>query len=217
MNAGGFMKRVVALVLSLVSGMCLAAGFVAGKDYEVLSDAPKIQPGKPVLVAEFFSYGCPWCYQLNKPLHEFINKQGKQVEFQQVPVVFQPGWNVYAKAYYAAKRLNKLDTLGPAIFKAVQEDKKKLDNDKAMVDFFVEQGVDKETAESAFFRSPTIDSDVNQGNLAMAKYRIRGVPAVVVNGRYKVDLSMAGKVDRFFAILDFLIHQVDSKPSGNNP
>lgn len=206
------MRVLVVITVIFFQSLTFASGFVAGKDYEVLSnDSLPKQTGQPVVVTEFFSYGCPWCYQLNKPLHDFIKKQGKQVELAQVPVVFQPGWNVYAKAFYAAKRLNKLDTLGPAIFKAIQEDNKKLDNDKAMVAFFIEHGVDKETAESAFYRSPTIDMDVKQGNLAMAKYRVRGVPAVVVNGRYKLDLAMAGQVDRFFVILDFLIHQVKDK------
>lgn len=205
------MKRLAGFILVFFQSILFAAGFVVGKDYEVISGAPAPKSGQPVEVMEFFSYGCPWCYQLNKPLHEFIKKQGKQVELTQVPVVFQPGWHVYAKAYYAAKRLNKLETLGPAIFKAVQEDNKKLNNNKSMVAFFVEHGIDKETAESAFYNSPTIDTDVKQGNMAMAKYRIRGVPAVVVNGRYKVDLAMAKKMDRFFAILDFLIHRADSK------
>ena len=203
------MKRLGTIIFVFFQSMVFASGFVAGKDYEVLPNAPTSKPSKPAVVTEFFSYGCPWCYQLNKPLHDFIKKQGNEVKLKQVPVLFQPGWNVYAKAYYAAKRLNKLDTLSPALFKAIQEDKKKLDNDKAMVAFFIEHGVDKETAESAFYRSPTIDADVTQGSLAMVKYRIRGVPAVIVNDRYKLDLSMAGKVDRFFAILDFLIHRDD--------
>lgn len=209
---GGYMRVLVAIIIVIFQSITFAADFVAGKDYQVLSNAePSKQTNQPVVVTEFFSYGCPWCYQLDKPLHDFIKKQGSKVELKQIPVVFQPEWNVYAKAYYAAKRLNKLDTLGPALFKAIQEDKQKLDTNKAMAAFFVQHGIDKETADSAFFRSPTIDMDVNQGNLAMAKYRIRGVPAVVVDGHYKVDLAMAGKVDRFFSILGYLIHLADKK------
>ncbi len=208
------MRLLTAIVIVFFQCITYAEGFIAGKDYAVLSSPARArQASQPVVVTEFFSYGCPWCYKLNKPLHDFIKKQDNKVELKQIPVVFHPEWKWYAKAYYSAKRLNKLDSLSPALFKAIQEDKQKLDSAKAMVAFFEQHGVSKEMAESAFYRSPTIDMDVNQGNIIMANYGIRGVPAVVVSGHYKVDLAMAGNIDRFFAILDFLIQRADKKVS----
>lgn len=198
------LKRILSVYLLVVVSIGFAAEFQAGKDYQVLPEG-KNQSSANVEVTEFFSYGCPWCYKLEKPLHQFIKKQGAQVNLKQIPVVFQPGWQVYAKAFYTAKRLNQLEKLSPAIFKAIQDDNQTLNTNKAMVAFFVDQGIDKATAENAFLRSPTIDSDVKQGSMAMVKYRIRGVPAVVVNGHYKLDLSMAKGIDRFFEILTYVI------------
>ena len=166
--------------------LALASDFVEGKDYQVISKGSAIAQTEPT-VTEFFSYGCPWCYKMETPLNEWAGKQGKSVQMERVPVVFRPVWELYAKAYYTASSLALSDKFNSLLFNAIQDKKQTLGSNQSMVDFFVANGVDKETAKSAFESSPTIELQVKQGMALMAKYQVNAVPAFVVNKTYKTD------------------------------
>lgn len=198
------LKKLIALFL-LLPAMALAATFVEGKDYQIVTNPNTTNDkSKTPVIEEFFSYGCPWCYKIEKPLNEWVSTMGKNVQLERVPVVFKPSWELYAKAYYTAKTLALSDKMNSLLFKTIQEDKKPLDSKQAMIQFFVAQGVDKEIAKSAFENSPTIDMRVQNGMNQMGAYQINAVPAFVVNNKYKTDLQMAGSPERLLEILSFL-------------
>jgi thiol:disulfide interchange protein DsbA len=132
---------------------------------------------------------------------------GKNVQFERIPVVYQPNWELYAKAYYTAKALALTDKLNPILFKTIQTDKNPLATKQTMTNFFVAQGVDREIAKSAFENSPTIDMRVQSGMALMATYQVNAVPAFVVNNKYKTDLQLAGSPERLLQILDYLVRQ----------
>ncbi len=200
-------KKLMYLLL-LWPVLALATDFVEGKDYVVVNNSPTSffsAKSKTPTVLEFFSYGCPWCYRIEPNFNAWSNKLGKNVDLEKVPVVFKPEWELYAKAYYTAKTLAMTKKVTPALFKAIQQDKKPLATNQAMIQFFVGQGVNKEIAKSAFETSPTIEMRVKEGLNLMSHYQITGVPAFVINDKYKTDLQMAGSPERLFAIMDYLV------------
>ncbi|MDP1603510.1 MAG: thiol:disulfide interchange protein DsbA/DsbL [Legionella sp.] len=199
------MLRRFFLILCLIPMMAFAEDFVAGKDYEVISGVTDKPTGAAVSVTEFFSYGCPWCYKIEPLLSQWVTAQDQKIQFNRVPVVFNKEWTYYAKAYYAADILGLGSKLNPLLFKAIQTDKQTLTSNQAMIDFFVAHGVDKETAESAFTHSTTIDMKVKEGNVIMGRFHINAVPAIIVNNQYKTDLQMAKGEERLFKVLDFLV------------
>lgn len=200
------MLKKLCCILLLLPTLVFAADFIEGKDYQILTNTqPIANKNKASVVTEFFSYGCPWCFKMEAPLNQWLATMGKNIQLDRVPVVFKPEWNTYAKAYYTAKMLAMSDKMNPLLFKAIQEEKKSLNSNQSMVDFFVMQGVDKEIARSAFENSPSIDMRVNNGTALMANYQINAVPAFVVNNKYKTDLQMAGTPERLFQILDYLV------------
>lgn len=200
------LKRLLMICL-LFPLLAQAEEFVEGKDYQIIT--PSVQSGtSKILVAEFFSYGCPWCYKLEPTLDKWAKEHSDKVEFKRIPVVFNKDWGYYAKAYYTAELLNQGDKLNPLLFKAVQVDRAPLNSNQAMIDFFVSHGIDKETAESAFNHSTTLDMKMNEGNAKMAQFRINAVPAFVINGQYKTDLQMAQSEERLVALLNYLVNQV---------
>lgn len=198
-------KKLLSLLLFLPA-IALAANFVEGKDYQILTN-PKSPTSKLPVVTEFFSYGCPSCYKLQTPLTNWVNQKGNSIVFEQVPVVFRPEWELYAKAYYTASMLAMTDKMSPILFKKIQDDKNKLDSAQAMVALFVAEGIDAAIAKSAFENSPSIDLRVAQGKDLMARYQINSVPAFVVNNKYKTDVQMAGSPERLFQLLDYLLRK----------
>lgn len=199
------LKKLISMLLILPS-LVMAAEFVEGKDYQVVSGA-QVEQTKGPLITEFFSYGCPWCYRIESPLAQWSHNLNKNAMLTKVPVVFKSDWDLYAKAYYTAKTLAMTGKLTPLLFKAIQEDKKPLNSKQAMIQFFASQGVDREIAKSAFESSPTIDMKVKNGMELMVHYQINAVPAFVVNNKYKTDLQMAGSPERLFEIMNYLLRK----------
>lgn len=208
------LKPFIAILFFLLPLAAAAEEFAAGKDYEILSSAKESTASNPkVEVLEFFSYGCHWCYHIEPALDAWVKKQGANLHFSRVPVVFKQNWVNYAKAYYTAQRLGMESKLSPLLFKEIQSKKEgeALNSSQEMINFFTAQGVDQAIAKSAFENSTTIDMAVNEGSALMGRYQINGVPAIVINNQYKTDLQMAKNEARFFQILDFLVAKSSKK------
>jgi len=204
------LKYLLSNTLFLTSMLTFAEEFVAGKDYIVIKESENSsKANQPIVVSEFFSYGCPWCYRLDPAIDQWVKQQGSHISFSKVPVVFNKDWEYYAKAFYTAKALTKEQQLTPVLFKTILTDKRPLNSTQAMIDFFVSQGVDATTAQSAFEHSPSIDINVNDAKRQMAFYQIGAVPALVINEQFKTDLQMAKNETRLIAILNFLITQTN--------
>lgn len=201
----------VALLMPVVS---VGSSLVEGKDYKKLSSEDKIQgSGGIVNVSEFFSYGCPWCYRLEGPVAKWVKQQDGNIFFSRVPVVFHPDWVYYAKAYYIVDALSLGSKFSDDLFKAIIVDKKRLNSDQQMIDFFVSHGVAKDVAESSFMHSPSIDMRLNDDAQTLARYQISGVPTFVVNGQYEVNLLMAKTEDHLFEILSALVDMAQNGQS----
>lgn len=206
------MKRIylfVALLL-LVVKINATPTFIEGRDYKLLpsqiSSNIEQEDTSKISVTEFFSYGCPWCYKLEGPLKKWRQRLPQKVDFKRVPVVFHRGWDVYAKAYYAAELLGIENVITPNVFKAVQKNKQKLDTNKAMMEFFISLGIKKQIAESAFYSSPTVNEKVTSGMRLMQQYHVNAVPSFIVANKYSVNIEMSGGDPlKLFSVIDFLI------------
>lgn len=199
-------KNIIAVALFFTSFVCFSADFVAGQDFELVKNNDTVEHTvKTHSVIEFFSFGCPWCYRIEPSVNKWVAKQGSNISFKKIPVIFNKDWDYYARAYYTAEALSLNSKLNPALFKAILDDKQPLNNNETMIAFLSKNGVDSATAQSAFNHSPSIDLDIATSQRMMASYHIAAVPAFVVNNHYKTDLQMAKTEERLFAILDFLL------------
>lgn len=196
-------KKLLGILLFLPA-IALAAEFIEGKDYMLITN-PQPSTVKVPVITEFFSYGCPSCYKIDAPFTTWANQLGKSIQLERVPVVFRPEWELYAKAYYTAKMLAMTDKMSPVLFKTIQDDKNKLDSKQAMIALFVAQGIDPAIAKSAFENSPSVDLRVAEGMRLMAQYQITSVPAFVVNNKYKTDVQMAQSPERLLQLLEYLM------------
>lgn len=205
------MKQPVLFVLVFFSWIvCHAAPvFVEGQDYKVLTNHSMLseeQQQGTVIVKEFFSYGCPWCYKLESKITSWRKELPKSVTLSKVPVIFEADWELYAKAYYAAEILGLERRISYNLFHEIQVKKNKVDTEKAMITFFMRNGISEKVATSAFTSSPTIDAKVREGIAQMQMLQVNAVPSFVINNHYKVDIAMAdGDSDKLFRVIGFLI------------
>jgi protein dithiol oxidoreductase (disulfide-forming) len=174
--------------------------------YEVLSPAQPTQHADKIEVIEFFWYGCPHCYAFEPELKKWVKSQAKNVEFIRQPAAFNDVWAKHAKAYYTAEALGVVEKIHDDFFDAVQNKKQSLETEDELAKFFVAHGV-KEAEFHDTFNSFVIDAKMRKAPLMAAQYALTGVPAVVINGKYKTNGPLAGSHEKMIEVMTRLIKQ----------
>ncbi len=170
---------------------------------------PSSAPSGKIEVLEFFWYGCPHCYDLEPEMEAWLKNQGENIEFRLVPSPLNPSWSVHAQFFYAADALGVLDKLHMPLFKAMHDKRRKLFDKESLIDFAVEHGVDRDEFTDAW-KSFGVYVKVQQARKLGKRSQLSGVPAVVINGKYKTSASLAGSHQKMFKIMDKLI-EAESK------
>ena len=181
-----------------------------GIEYKRLrSPVPVQTPGK-IEVVELFWYGCPHCFHLEPDMHDWLKKKPDNVEFIRIPAIFNKTWALHAKAFYTSEFLEVMDKVHPALFNAMNVKKQKMGSAKAIRKLFIDQGIDGEKFDSVF-NSFAVDAKVRRAKELSKRYKISGVPALVVNGQYLTDGPMAGGRKGMIEVLNYLIKKESSK------
>jgi thiol:disulfide interchange protein DsbA len=157
-----------------------------------------------VEVIEFFWYGCPHCYQMEPQLDKWLEHKPENVSFIRVPAPLSSKWAVHAQFYYAAEILGLTEKLHLPLFKAMNEKKRRLYDKESLIDFAVEQGVDRQEFVDTL-NSFGVYVKVQNAKKLGQRYQLDGVPAIGINGKYKTSGSLAGSYDKMFEIVSELV------------
>jgi thiol:disulfide interchange protein DsbA len=210
------MKRVTAIlavsVLTLGSVTAIAAPATVdfelqGQHEAIVPPQPTQSPGK-VEVVELFWYGCPHCYEFEPYLERWLAKRPPHVVFTRVPAVFANNrlWLLHAQAFYTAQALGVLDRVHGPLFEAYHKVGRPLDTKERLAAFFVERGIPEADFERAW-GSFGVQSKTRQAVALTERYGIDGVPAVVVNGKYRTSGSLTGTYANTLKVVDALVEQ----------
>ena len=183
----------------------------AGKDYTPISPVQPTEDGAKIEVLEFFSYGCPHCSDFNPILHAWAGKLPADVVIKKVPVTFgRAAWGNVAKLYYTLEITGDLNRLEADVFKAIHQERANLFDEKTLTEWVVKKGVDQKKFTETF-SSFGVMSKVKRADQMAQAYKIQGVPALAVEGKYLV----GGKdFNEALAITDKLIAKARSEKSG---
>ena len=184
--------------------LLLGSQAYAEDGYTTISPAQPTQTGDKIEVLEVFWYACPHCYDFDPYLHEWLTNKPEDVTFRRMPGIFRKSWIPHAKAFFAAKKLNVLDQIHTPLFNAIHREKKKIHDFKAMKKFFAKHGVDKDEF-TKIYESEEVDTKVKQAFVMGQRYKVTGVPAMIVNGKYLVSASSAGSFENMLKIVDSLV------------
>lgn len=187
-----------------MSGVALAEEYVAGKDYTVLpKEVPTSDPSK-IEVVEIFWYGCPHCYDFNPMVKTWSEALPTDVDFVYLPATGGGPAKVHARAFYTARALDKLGELHQVFFDTLVKEHKPLNNEDDVVALLVAHGVDESLARKTY-NSVGIGAKVEAAYQRALGYQSAYVPALVVNGKYRIDAGSAGSFTRMLEIADSLI------------
>ena len=123
---------------------------------------------------------------------------------------------VHAQAFYAAQALGVLEKLHGPLFAALNEERKKLDNEDELAAFFAAHGV-KEADFRKMFNAFAVESSVKQADARARSYGITGTPELVVNGTYRISGRAAGSPAEMLKVADFLVERERAARAGAKP
>jgi len=193
--------------LALLPGLTIAAPTYKEKiHYERVLPAQPTSTGDKVEVVEMFWYGCPHCNSLEPYVNRWLKKKPAQSEFVRMPAIFRPEWELHARAYYTAEILGVLEKTHAAMFEAIHQQKRRLSTDAEIQKLFAEHGVSTEDF-NRVFRSFAVEAKIRRAKDMSERYGIRGVPALIVNGKYRTGAQLAGGNANIFRVVDYLVAQ----------
>ncbi|NCN69681.1 MAG: thiol:disulfide interchange protein DsbA/DsbL [Rhodoferax sp.] len=181
-----------------------------GTDFLKLDQAAAVEaPAGKVEVVEFFWYSCPHCNAFEPALSQWVKKLPKDVVFRRVPIAFQSSFVPQQRLYYALEAMGLVDKLHANVFAAIHVEKQNLSKAEAIVEWVAKQGVDKAKFVEQF-NSFSVSTKATRAKQLQNAYRVEGVPAMGVAGRFYTDGSLAKSMDRTLQVVEFLISQVRS-------
>jgi thiol:disulfide interchange protein DsbA len=164
-----------------------AVAQTAGKEYlPIVPAQPTDEPAK-IEVLEFFSYGCPHCADFHPLISAWAAKLPGDVVFKRVPITFgRAAWANIARLYFTLEATGDLARLDGDVFKAIHNDRINLFEEQGLLDWVAKKGVDQKKFRETF-NSFGVMSKVKRGDQLAQSYKISGVPALAVDGKYMIN------------------------------
>ncbi len=208
-NMNKMMKRIflAALIVAGAGGAAAQAqSFTEGVDYIVLPGEAEVLPDGNVEVLEFFWFACPSCFRFEPYLVAWDIPPA--IDFKNVPATFSDRWVFHAHIYYAMELLDLKDKLMQKFYDEIHINGTRMRNFDQFVEWaapIAETDADKLAATLTSF---AVQSKVSQAAHLASKYKVTGVPTLVVGGKYKTSPSMVQSEEKALRVVEYLAQKI---------
>lgn len=184
--------------------------FKEGKNYtRMIPTQPTVGGADKIEVAEVFMYSCPHCYDLEAYINRWAEDKDPSIRFVRIPASFNQLAVLHAQLYYTEIFLGKSGKLKDPIafrnmvFEEYHRRSNRLTSQMAIQRLFARAGVNADD-----FNRIWNSFEVNQALRVAAdlarRYNVTSVPMVIVNGKYRTDMGMAGSYPKLIELIDEL-------------
>ena len=202
---------VASLGAAVLPGVAQAQAFKEGSDYLMLDKpAPTEVPAGQIEVVEFFWYSCPHCNTFEPQLEAWTKKAPKDVTLRRVPVSFRPDFEPQQRLFYVLEGMGKVEELHKKVFYAIHVDKQPLNTEALLTAWAEKQGINKAKF-TEMYNSFSVSTKVRKATQLQNLYKVDGVPALGVGGRYYTSGDLAKTMDRALQVADYLVGQSRGK------
>lgn len=193
----------IAVAMLIAPIAAIAADYKEGVHYTVINQGPAT--AKPE-IAEFFSFYCGHCYNFSKTeVPKIKANKPEGVTFKQNHVEFigkEMGIEM-SRAFAVAHQLKVDAKIEHALFTAIHDKKQHFTNRDDIRKLFIANGVDGKDFDAAA-NSFMVSAQMSQMKRATSNAKISGVPALVVNGKYRVETGAVKSYDELLDIAYYL-------------
>lgn len=204
-----FMKNIAAAALVLAAAMAAQAQparYLEGVHYfQVGSGEPAADTPQ---VLELFWYGCGHCYAFEPLLQSWMAGKGGEVALARTPAQWSAATENHARLYYTLEALDLAETLHRPVIDAIHREGRALLRDAERKTFLAAQGVDTAAFAKAW-DSFGVDTRLRRAAQQQRDWGLTGVPALLVNGRYRVDYGTSAVPTQqdMLKVADYLLKQ----------
>ncbi len=205
----------------VISTLALLLAFalpVTGQEYEQginyfpLKIPQPVHTGDKVEVLELFWYRCPHCFELEPYLNKWLKSKPDFIEYVRLPAVLNRSWAFDARVFYTFVALGLVDSLHEAYFAAIHTDRKRIVTVEQLADWVADKGQDPQQILDTF-NSFGVDSMVAHAADMSGRYETDGVPTIIVDGKYRTKVSLAGGHNELIDLMNYLALRAQSERS----
>ena len=209
-------RSAILIALGSLGGLLVIAGIYfstdlskntvpqAGVDYEVISTIERPRARGPIVVEEFFSYGCIHCRNFEPTLKAWAGTPRDDVTFSRRPASFSPSWALLGRAYLALAETDTVDALHQSLFSAVHDRGIQFRSAEQIAEFLDGTTLTADEFLRAF-NSPSVRRGLSRADSDMRRFGINSVPTMVIAGKYRVTMDNGNQ--RALEVTDYLIEQ----------
>lgn len=205
------MKKLLAVLAMLLPIQLLAANWQEGTHYEVIDDKAS---GK-MLVQEFYSFWCPACNAVEPIVQQMKTRLASEgIKFEKVHANFMrfaepETQDAATRAMMIGRALKQEEKLNSAIFAHIHKKRQPITSMDDLKAIFVDQGVEPERFDE-LAGSFSVNSLFSRNNKTLeqnARHLNKGVPAFIVNGKYRAMFTRDMTPDQVIELVVWLAKQ----------
>ena len=181
---------------------------VEGTDYLSLDKRvpTDVGAGKIELI-EFFWYSCPHCNAFEPQFAAWVKAAPKDVVVQRVPVRFRDDFEAQQRTYYVFESLGLVDAMHSKLFHAIHVERQQLNTAPALAAWANKNGLPEKKFLDTF-NSFGVATKARRATQLQEAFKVQGVPALGVAGRFYTDGSLTQTMDRSLQVAEYLIGEV---------
>jgi len=184
-----------------------------GRHYHrLVPTQPTVDGADKIEVAEVFWYGCKHCDDFEAQLNAWVEKLPANARFVRIPAVWNPLARLHGRLYYTEEvlakngKLTDIRLFHAAVFNEFHRRSNRLTSEGAIQKLFERFGVSKEDFLTTW-NSFEVNQKIRVADDLVKRYNVTGVPAVVVNGKYRTGAAEAGSYPKLLEVVDELIER----------
>lgn len=180
--------------------------------HRLVPTQPTIGGADKVEVAEFFWYGCVHCYEFEPYIGEWDESKPANARLVRIPATWNPLVQLHAQLYYTEETLVENGKIAdPAAFRAAIFNEyhrrgNRMTSQDSIRSVFERLGVSGDDFD-ATWSSFGVAQKLRRAQDLSRRYAITGVPAMVVNGKYRLGKADTGSYPTLLEAVDELIER----------
>jgi thiol:disulfide interchange protein DsbA len=210
-----------ALLALIITSLAHAQDWREGTNYFPVTPAQHTNvPAGKIEVAEIFSYGCPYCAQVNPLIQQLKKSLPSNAQLVFIPASFNPpeDWPMFQRAACTAQTLGIFDRTHDAMFDAVWKTRElaisdpktntlkrplpTIEDAARYYNHISGIAVDQFLAASKSF---SVDVAMRRDDALILAYHIDSTPSLVVNGKYRITGQSAGGMQQMMELAKWLV------------
>jgi thiol:disulfide interchange protein DsbA len=154
--------------------------------------------------------GCPHCADLEPHMDSWAKKKPAYIKFSQEHVMWGPAHRAHGKLLYTLQALGRGDLI-PKVFTEIHQRNNillsKTGNDaetQALQLAFAKANGISEADFLREYKGFAVNTRLQRAEELTRRYRIDTVPVVIINGKYRTDVGMAGGKEQLTQLINDL-------------